>query len=185
MPLQKTSKEEIITKSLDIFRKQGYHRTSMDDLAKACGLMKGSFYYYFDSKEILMKEVLSWIQQYLSEKVYSIAFEESVSAHERLSKMLVKLGKVMLNAEGGCILGNMTLETARLVPAFKEVLKEIFQEWSNSLAHIFETCYSSNEAEKLAWKTIMLFEGAVMMNRLFEGKEFYKDSYEQTLMLLK
>ena len=57
MALQKITKEEIIRIGIDLFRKQGYNRTSMNDLALACGLQKGSFYHYFSSKEALMSAI--------------------------------------------------------------------------------------------------------------------------------
>ena len=56
MPVQKTTKDQIIIKSIEVFLKQGYYKTSMSDLAEACGLQKGSFYYHFKSKE----ELYSW-----------------------------------------------------------------------------------------------------------------------------
>ena len=49
MAVKKISKEEIVRISIELFRKQGYNKTSMNDLAIACGLHKGSFYYYFNS----------------------------------------------------------------------------------------------------------------------------------------
>ena len=58
MPVQKISKEEILSATLDAFRQKGYYNTSMEDLAQACGLHKGSFYHHFSSKEVLMKTIL-------------------------------------------------------------------------------------------------------------------------------
>ena len=87
MPIQKITREEILSKSLDVFRQQGYYNTSMTDLANACGLQKGSFYHYFESKEALMKAILENIRTYLNTQVFSIAFEENKDASERLEKL--------------------------------------------------------------------------------------------------
>jgi AcrR family transcriptional regulator len=40
--------------ALRIFREKGYHATSMQDIADAVGLYKGSLYYYVSSKEELL-----------------------------------------------------------------------------------------------------------------------------------
>ena len=53
MPIQKVTKEEVVRQALLLFKKQGYHRTSMSDLATVCGLLKGSFYHYFSGKDAL------------------------------------------------------------------------------------------------------------------------------------
>ena len=68
MPVQKITREEILLKAQAVFRKQGYYHTSMNELAEACSLQKGSFYHYFPSKESLMKEILESVQAYLKNK---------------------------------------------------------------------------------------------------------------------
>lgn len=72
MPIQKIAREEILAKLLKVFRSRGYHHTSMTDLANALRLFKGSFYHYFDSKETLMKEVLSSVNILPKESVFPL-----------------------------------------------------------------------------------------------------------------
>ncbi len=45
---------EIFAAAVSIFRQKGYHAASMQDLADAVGLQKGSLYYYVSSKEELL-----------------------------------------------------------------------------------------------------------------------------------
>ena len=184
MPIQKITKEEIVQKSLEILRLQGYHKTSMNDLAEACGLFKGSFYHYFDSKETLVKEVLCWVRDVLREKVWRLAQQEDLPASERMQKMLYRLGKNLLHSDGGCLLGNMTLETAKLVPDFQLVLQEIFNDWIMAMARIYESQYQPEYALKLARQSVMEFEGAVMLVNLFGQAQWYHDCYERTLARL-
>jgi AcrR family transcriptional regulator len=42
---------QILRAALSCFGEQGYHAATMDDLARAAGLSKGSLYWHFDSKE--------------------------------------------------------------------------------------------------------------------------------------
>lgn len=46
--------QEILDAALALFYAQGYHATSMQDLADAVGLQKGSLYHYIRSKEDLL-----------------------------------------------------------------------------------------------------------------------------------
>jgi AcrR family transcriptional regulator len=50
-------REELTRAALDIFATKGYAATSMQDLADAVGLLKGSLYHYIDSKEDLLFEI--------------------------------------------------------------------------------------------------------------------------------
>lgn len=47
------------------FAQSGYEATSMDDLAAAAGVSKGSLYDYFENKEDLFYAVFEWFQQLL------------------------------------------------------------------------------------------------------------------------
>ena len=42
---------QILEAALECFATRGYHRATMDDLARASGLSKGSLYWHFSSKE--------------------------------------------------------------------------------------------------------------------------------------
>lgn len=46
--------EEILNAAAEIFYQRGYGATSMQDIANAVGMLKGSLYYYFKSKEDLL-----------------------------------------------------------------------------------------------------------------------------------
>ncbi len=50
--------EELRRTSVRLFREHGYHGTSMQDLAEALGMHRGSLYHYIDSKEDLLFEIV-------------------------------------------------------------------------------------------------------------------------------
>lgn len=54
----KKREREIIDTAAEIFHRQGYADTSVQDVADAVGILKGSLYYYIDSKEDLLFQVL-------------------------------------------------------------------------------------------------------------------------------
>ncbi len=51
-------KEQIIQSASVIFEAKGYDRTTIDDIAQAAGIAKGTFYIYFNNKEELLLEVI-------------------------------------------------------------------------------------------------------------------------------
>lgn len=181
MPKVKISKEEILSKSIKIFRQNGYYNTSMQDLALEVGLQKGSFYHYFESKEALMMVLLENTLVYLKEKVFSIAWDESISPKSRLEKILTKLGRVLLTEKGGCIVGNTTLETAGHNENFKRILKQIVDAWQESFTHIFSFKYDLQTSEFMAIKTIMELEGCVMMHQLYPEKDLLIETYQEIM----
>jgi AcrR family transcriptional regulator len=54
----KKRQREIIDTAAEIFYRKGYSETSVQDVADAVGILKGSLYYYIDSKEDLLYQML-------------------------------------------------------------------------------------------------------------------------------
>jgi AcrR family transcriptional regulator len=51
-------REEILAAAAQIFREKGYHATSMQDIAEAVNLQKGSLYHHIRSKEEILASLL-------------------------------------------------------------------------------------------------------------------------------
>ncbi len=54
---------EILAAAARLFREKGYHATSMQDLAEAVGMNRGSFYYYIRTKEDLLYRLMQAAMQ--------------------------------------------------------------------------------------------------------------------------
>lgn len=53
-----TRHREILTVAARLFSEKGFRGTSMDDIARELGILKGSLYYWIESKEELLSQVL-------------------------------------------------------------------------------------------------------------------------------
>lgn len=51
-------KEELLKTAYELFLSKGYDAVSVDEIIKAAGIAKGTYYYYFKSKEETLEEVL-------------------------------------------------------------------------------------------------------------------------------
>ncbi|MBW8705889.1 HTH-type transcriptional repressor NemR [Streptomyces sp. MBT84] len=60
------AKERILTAAQSLIEQRGYSALGVAEICKAAGVPKGSFYYFFDSKEELALAVLDehWAGQY-------------------------------------------------------------------------------------------------------------------------
>lgn len=55
---RETRRVQLKEAALQVFAAQGYHATSVSDLVKAASVARGTFYLYFESKEVLFLELL-------------------------------------------------------------------------------------------------------------------------------
>ncbi|MBS3737331.1 TetR/AcrR family transcriptional regulator, partial [Candidatus Bipolaricaulota bacterium] len=47
----KTRKDELLEAAGELFLEEGYEDTSVNSIVESIGVSKGTFYYYFDSKQ--------------------------------------------------------------------------------------------------------------------------------------
>ncbi|NBE55429.1 TetR/AcrR family transcriptional regulator [Streptomyces boluensis] len=52
-------REELLATAAEVFAAQGYDATTVRKIADAAGMLAGSLYYHFDSKESMLDEILS------------------------------------------------------------------------------------------------------------------------------
>jgi len=54
-----TTKAALVDAGTRLILEQGYHQTGIQDVLQAAGVPKGSFYYYFPSKEAFGQAVIA------------------------------------------------------------------------------------------------------------------------------
>jgi len=52
-------RRQLVARAAALFDERGYHQTSVEDLAEACGIRKPTLYHYFSGKD----EILFWIHE--------------------------------------------------------------------------------------------------------------------------
>ncbi len=57
-------RESIIEVALELFATQGFHKTTIPDIAKRLQMSVGNLYNYFASKDILAKEIIDILQMF-------------------------------------------------------------------------------------------------------------------------
>ncbi len=72
-PGNKSTEDRIVEHARRLFLKRGYHGTTIDDITRAAKLTKGSFYWYFKSKEDILKRIfLEFEQLFLDNLIRSL-----------------------------------------------------------------------------------------------------------------
>ena len=66
-------KQELLKIAYDLFLSRGYENTSVDTIIEEAGIAKGTYYYYFESKEAMLEEVCMMMIDGESEKAMQIA----------------------------------------------------------------------------------------------------------------
>lgn len=180
MAKPKLDRKVLLQNSLSVFKKKGYNATSMQDLAEANGLLKGSMYHYVESKEALMLEVLSALKDYYINKVFSLTEDSNIPPYKRLCILADKAEEIFTFEEGGDFFVNIGLETLNTNPKFLEVIHAFFQHWFQTMKKLYmEIGISSKQAKIKAEAAVAEIEGAVMLMRLLKDNHYLKQTLER------
>lgn len=81
-------KEKIIEKAIELFEKKGFSTTSIQDVVDELGVTKGSFYYYFSSKEQLLMDIYNEYITNLLDRQTKIIANKTLSPKEQLIEII-------------------------------------------------------------------------------------------------
>ena len=92
------TRNKILVVANKLFSRFGFHKTSMDEIAKISRKAKGSLYYHFVSKEEIFKEVVSIEITNLTNQLSIIVENTDIKASDKLRKYLIKRMKILNDA---------------------------------------------------------------------------------------
>ena len=97
-------RKKIIDKAWELFAKNGYEETKIEDTTRELGVSKGSFYTYFETKDELLYEILGKIKKKIVEAL------ETINTNQKPEKILEDYVKIKMNSAVE-ILNNMRLDS--------------------------------------------------------------------------
>jgi len=80
-------KNGIISAALKLFSEKGFYITTIPDIAEKVGMSVGNFYNYFTSKDILAKELVMYISEYLGNHIREIN-EKEISTEKKIYEIV-------------------------------------------------------------------------------------------------
>ncbi|WP_103864775.1 TetR/AcrR family transcriptional regulator [Aquimarina sp. I32.4] len=110
-----TKADYLLEKGIEIIWSKGYNATSVNDIVKAAEVPKGSFYFYFDSKEDFVVKALDKYFTMQITPTIAILHDTSLSAKQRLLKFYeyrIEILKKELECKMGCMGCNLSNEMA-------------------------------------------------------------------------
>ncbi|MEZ4685254.1 MAG: TetR/AcrR family transcriptional regulator [Bacteroidia bacterium] len=174
MPVTKVSKQEILHRCWEHFHRNGYHNSSIKDLAEAAGLGKAGLLHHFGSKEGIMSAVIDYAMEQVRDYVLAVA-KENLPFEQRLEKLLRRHCRLAKIDGRGCFFANIILETGQK-GTFNDIMLPFLKEWEIVVGELLTEVMPEKEAKEKAYRMIVEFEGAVVFYKL-TGDPDYLEKY--------
>lgn len=189
----KHDKEKILAAGQALFRAQGYHGTGINEILKASGVSKGSFYNYFKSKEAFAIEVLGMYGEGTAEMIAQGMSDRSVSSIDRLRGFAQMLFNVQAaeNCENGCLVYNFSFEVAGKNSAIAQTLDSQIELWIDLIEPVVKEGQDKGEitdrhtARELAMMIHTAVNGAAGRAKINKSLGPMQHMLEITLDLIK
>ena len=108
------TREEIIRKGAELIHAQGFNATGLHQILQAAGIPKGSFYFYFKSKEDFGLEIIDYFNAIISGIFTRYLNDKKIPPMRRMQKLFGYF-EAAFQKSGyalGCPIGNLSLELA-------------------------------------------------------------------------
>jgi len=112
---------EICRTAAQIFRDRGYDATSVSDIARALGMTKAGLYHYFDSKEALLFEIMTYGLERVRDEVVT-QVRAIRDPEERLRQIVVRHARIATDGRGA--VAHLGDEIRALPPAARRQIEE-------------------------------------------------------------
>jgi TetR/AcrR family transcriptional regulator, transcriptional repressor for nem operon len=179
------TRDRLIHSARYLFWDRGYAGTSMADLLAHAEVNSGSFYHFFESKEALLREVLTGYLQALRPMIVDPAFASTDEPVERIFAILAGYREriVQTDYRYGCPLGRLALEIdAENRPAHK-LIAENFQGWITAVRECIDQLKprlpKNTDPSALATYVLAVMEGGVMISRSYGAVEPFDRAVKQ------
>ncbi|SHG44080.1 TetR/AcrR family transcriptional regulator [Flagellimonas flava] len=167
---KETTLQRILKIGGDLIIQKGFNNVGINEVLSAVDIPKGSFYYYFKSKEDFGLQIIKNYGDESLKLLHSYFNDKTKNPKERFMTFFqdIRLGYIQKDFTEGCLLGNCSLELSDLKSSYAHGVANELNRWEA----LFEACIKEGqkdgsignptEAKKLAAYMLNNWEGAIL-----------------------
>jgi AcrR family transcriptional regulator len=184
------SRERIIEAASELFFRQGYQGTSVDEIIDKCGLSKPTVYNYFPTKEALCVEYLKERRKTVIQKLRA-AIRAGKTAEDRFMVTIHFVKEDMLRTNyRGCGFFNMVaeivdfdnpvvLEARDFVERFRDEMRESVLDLKDS-----DPAYADMDTNRVTESYYLIIGGAIMAGQELQQEWVFDRAVEDVERLM-
>ena len=188
-PIEGQEKVDVRTRllnaGLELIMQRGYHATSINDIVEMAAIPKGSFYYYFKSKEAFGIDL---VQYYADTKRHIMDELAERSDLTPLAKLFALVATWVNKLEEshysqGCLISTIGAKLGEEDRALRECLDRLHEEWTQRLLTFFSDAQKAGEfpptldIAMLVETFILMIQGAIIDAKITRNPDSFNALY--------
>jgi TetR/AcrR family transcriptional regulator, transcriptional repressor for nem operon len=188
------AREKIITAAQSLIEQRGYSALGVAEICQTAGVPKGSFYYFFESKEALALAVVDehWDNQ---RRDWVRVMHSDADPLQRMRQLFeeteatLRAGQKSCGTVSGCLFGNLSLEMSNQTEAIRQRLQEIFNAQADMVEAVITEALQGGlvtvaDTRAAARSVVAQLEGQVMFAKLYNDTSGLSALWDNCLALL-
>jgi len=143
-------RDVILSKGMEIMRRQGYNGTSVRDIVRAAGVPQGSFTNHFASKEAFALEALDLYHARSCKMMRETLGNEALSPLARIGAYIEVYRNLFRQhgCQAGCLCGNFASEASDQSEPLRKRTAEIFEDLQRRLVECLKAAVKAGEVPR-------------------------------------
>lgn len=156
---KESTRNALLEAGRQVFLERGYGNAGLEHIVQRAGVPKGSFYYYFKSKEQFGLAVIDEFAERCEARIDEALSDDSRSPLERIRHYFEEhLHRFATEqCRDGCLIGRLGQEMANQNDTYRARIDEIFSAWTRRLADCVRKAQNAGELSA-DWEPEMLAE---------------------------
>lgn len=188
------ARERILDTACTLIHHRGYSGLGVAEICSTAGVPKGSFYYFFESKQALAVTVINeywavqrrhWEGTLIGDKVPLDRLRDLFEATAEQARSQQETGAVK-----GCMFANLALELSAQDDVVREILQQVFEEQIDLIHGVIAEAIeagdvpSANGSRSIARSVLAQIEGLVLFAKVSNDPKVLDDMWRHMLLLL-
>ncbi len=175
VPRKTTTRERLITTAAELFRRQGYAQTGVNQIIQEANATSGSFYHFFSAKEDLLLAVVDHIGEVFEAEVFQPAADRALHPIDEIFAVLDLYREKIVDGGFALVspLAGLSTEVSENHPQVRARLAELFASWTDHFANLLlragDRLGGSAHPNDLAQLIVSAMEGAVVGTRVSQS----------------
>ena len=184
MARQTTTRDRLIETASELFWRQGYAQTGVNEIISQARATSGSFYHFFATKEELLLAVVDHVGKQFRAEVFGDPAPTVSDALERVHHYARRHDPAL-----GSPLGTLAAELAATHPRVRERIQAHFRRWRQEIEEVLarepDTLTEKVDRGALATTILSIIEGGLLQTRVSQNLAAFEVSAGQLLAYLR
>ena len=158
--------KKILMAATELFARQGYHKTTITDIAQAVNLTSGAVFHHFQSKEALLEAVVDWLARGIT--IYSDHLNQAEKGSLAVAERVVDIMCEHFNRqpEATICLAALGTEFAGSDHHMEKRLNEVYDDFVEAFSRILENHPKVNDSRAAATALVGAVQGIAVQGLL-------------------